>query len=106
MAKAGFGAADITPAAGAELAGYHSKRLADGMLDPLYVQAFVLDAPTARLALLVFDLMAVEADQTEAIRAHLLDSLGIPGDSIIVTCTHTHTAPVVFKFFESDPVPG
>ncbi len=106
MPGAGFAAADITPPMGAELSGYHSKRFAAGVLDPLYVRAFVLDEPTATMALLVLDLMAVEHAQTEAIRAHLSKSLGLPAGSIVVACTHTHTAPAVFDFFETERVPG
>ena len=64
MLRAGFGMADITPALGVELKGYHSKRFASGVLDPLCVRAFVLDGEALRLAVLVFDLLAVERAQT------------------------------------------
>ncbi len=106
MLRAGFGMADITPALGAELKGYHSRRFASGVLDPIHVRAFVLDGEATKLAVLVFDLMAVEHVQTEAIRAHLSRTLGLPGGSVIVSTTHTHTAPVVFDFFDGSPAPG
>ena len=106
MLKAGFGRAEITPQTGAELVGYHSKRFVTGVLDPLYVRALIVEEQTPKLVLLVLDLMAVERAQTEAIRAHLSQSLGLAGGSVVVTCTHTHTGPPVFDFFESEAVPG
>jgi hypothetical protein len=39
MLKAGFARLDVTPPLGVPLAGYYEKRIADGVLDPIQVNA-------------------------------------------------------------------
>ena len=43
MLKAGFGRIDITPPLGVSVQGYYEKRLADGILDPLYATAVAFE---------------------------------------------------------------
>jgi len=103
MLKAGFAQADITPKEPVELAGYFNRRVSQGVLDPLFAKALVLDEGGKRLALIVLDLIGVSGELTERIRGRLSEGVGLPAGSVMVCATHTHTAPVVVPLFGLNP---
>src|ERR1041385_2110247 len=55
--RVGAGVIDITPPLGIPLAGYYHERGADGVLDPLYSKALVIEFDGERGALVVLDLL-------------------------------------------------
>ncbi|NUQ00626.1 MAG: hypothetical protein HUU35_12310 [Armatimonadetes bacterium] len=80
---------------GAELAGYgpYLGRAADGVHDPLYATALVLEQDGERLALLALDLIGVSAPLTSIIRHAVEQQCQISGDRLMVACSHTHSGP-------------
>ena len=83
---------DITPeeVRGLHLAGFGSGRTALGVLDPLEVGALYLKEGDAEVVLVTLDCIGVNSPTVEAIRAR---TTGLDTGAIIVTATHTHSAP-------------
>ena len=93
--QAGFAQADVTPITQVHLAGYFHRRPSTGVLDPLYARAAVLDDGATRLALVSVDLIGFPLELVDRLRSRL--GAGFP--HVLVTATHTHTAPVAFSVF-------
>ena len=85
----------ITPPIGVELAGYgpNRERYSTDIHDHLTGQALVLDDGTTRVAILTADLMSLSVDFTRTVRQGIEEATGIPGECIMVTVSHSHTAP-------------
>lgn len=84
---------DITPALGFPLAGYYHERLATGTLDPLYAKALVLRKGQHQVALVACDLTGIATDLTREVRRRACAVTGIPDAHIVLSATHSHTAP-------------
>lgn len=93
MLKAGFSRVDITPPLGDDIAGYFVKRLADGVLDPLYVNTIALQNGEDTLILMAADCMAVMIDAVNKIKAVISERTGVPEDNILFSALHQHTGP-------------
>lgn len=91
--RVGVAALDITPPLGAPMAGYYHARGADGVVDPLGAKAMVVECEGRRAALVALDLISVPRVVTDRARAEIGDALGIPGECVMVSATHTHTGP-------------
>ena len=91
--KAGFARVDATPPLGIPIVGYFHKRIADGVLDPLYVDCVaVSDSTNSALIYCVDSLGLRNAFIVKAIPA-IAAATGVPGERIYVHATHTHTGP-------------
>ncbi|HSL71714.1 MAG TPA: neutral/alkaline non-lysosomal ceramidase N-terminal domain-containing protein, partial [Longimicrobiales bacterium] len=93
--RAGFGRVDLTPPPGAGLMGYGPEGARSrGYRMRLYARALLLEDPAGeRIALVVTDLMSISA-LVQRKAAELLARDGIIGtDRLIVSATHTHSAP-------------
>jgi neutral ceramidase len=90
--KAGFAAADITPALPFAMGGYdHRTSPAEGVHDPLYARALVLDDLSGgRLGLVAVDLVWVTAGLCETVAARA----GWARERLILAATHTHSGPL------------
>lgn len=88
----GTAAVKITPTMPVTLSGYFNVRMWDRVLDDLYAQALVLRDPRTgvSLTLVVLDLVGVPEALVARVRERLPD---VP--NLLITCTHTHTAPAV-----------
>jgi hypothetical protein len=96
--RAGFAQLDITPPAGLPLGGYGMRTGgADGALDPLFCRAVVLDDDTGPVAVVVLDLVYVFADWTARVRVRAGEVLGLAADRLLISATHTHAGPGVFR---------
>jgi hypothetical protein len=95
--RVGMAEVDITPPVGFPMAGYYHERLADGAIDPLKAKAIVFrDGPT-EAALVVCDLIGIATDLSQAIRKRASEKTGIPASHIVISATHSHTAPDYMK---------
>lgn len=95
---AGFAAHEITPAGPVEQSGFVARTAKSvGVHDPLYARAAVLADGPDRAALLVLDVIGVDADLTREIRAAVAATAGVPAERIAVLATHTHGAPAVLR---------
>ncbi|WP_406697004.1 neutral/alkaline non-lysosomal ceramidase N-terminal domain-containing protein [Singulisphaera sp. Ch08] len=95
--RVGVAEADITPPVGFPMAGYYHERLADGAIDPLKAKAIVFRDAHAESALVVCDLIGIATDLSHAIRKRASEKTGIPISHIVVSATHSHTAPDYMK---------
>ena len=93
MLKIGVAAAPITPFLGAEMEGYYFPRSADGVHDHLWAKSIVLDDGLQQIALVACDLVEVRADLVQAARRLIQENVGIRPDHVMISATHTHTAP-------------
>jgi neutral ceramidase len=91
--QVGLAEEDITPPAEFPMAGYYHERLADGTLDPLKAKAIVFRGPREDAALVVCDLIGISADLAGAVRKRASEKTGIAVSNIVVSATHSHTAP-------------
>lgn len=95
--RVGVAEADITPPIGFPIAGYYHERLADGTVDPLKAKAIVFRDANTEAALVVCDLIGIATDLSQAVRQRASDRTGIPATHIVISATHSHTAPDYMK---------
>lgn len=93
MIRAGFSTGRITPAPGALLQGNWGAIPSHAVLRPLEVRAIVFESGGQRVAIATVDVIGVTKPTTDRIRARVVRSCGIPGDHVMVVCSHTHCAP-------------
>lgn len=74
------------------LAGFHNSRPAQGVLDPLWARAMVLDAGDVKIALCVIDMVGFGNDEVIATRKLILEN-NPSLDYIIIASTHVHSSP-------------
>ena len=94
MMKAGFSVVDITPEPGIYLTGYGMpERLATGVHSPLTATAMVMNDGEKNAAVISLDWCFVDWELTKDIRRAIFEKTGIPEQNILLSCTHTHSAP-------------
>ena len=91
--RVGVAVTDITPSLGIQMAGYYHARGAEGVLDPLFSKALVMESDGVRAAFVVLDLISVTRAITDEARAAIERETGIPGDHVMISATHAHTGP-------------
>ncbi|HKG25490.1 MAG TPA: hypothetical protein VKB09_07560 [Thermomicrobiales bacterium] len=91
--RAGTGVTVVTPPLGTPLIGLFEYREAATVADDLTARALVLDDGATRLALVVCDLIALSGATVAAARKRIAARYDIPGERVMVACTHTHTGP-------------
>ncbi len=93
--KVGFAKVDITPQLGVCMAGYFSKREAEGILDPLYASALSVSDSDGNIKwiLVSCDLIGIDADYINTTRKLISERLGLSGEKVMVHSTHIHTGP-------------
>ena len=93
MLKVGFSRLDVTPPLGNDLAGYFVRRIADGILDPLYLNTVAVKNGEDTIILMAVDYIGVKLGVCDKIRAAISDRTGVPTDHILFAALHQHTAP-------------
>lgn len=73
------------------IAGFHSRRPANGIHDNLWSRTAIFDDGNTRVAMVSLDAIGLFHDQVIDIRQRLPQELGI--DYCIVACTHVHESP-------------
>lgn len=92
MFKAGFSRVDITPPLGSNLAGYFSTRLAEDILDPLYLNALAFTDGESTNIIITSDFLSVMEVFATPIREMVSKRTGVPADNIMITALHQHTS--------------
>lgn len=104
--QAGAAAVDITPKHfPISVNGGFTDRTATKANDPLHARAVVLDDGTTRLALVTVDSCLILRAVLDAAKAKAAAKTGIPAGNMMISATHTHTAPTVTPAFGSEPDP-
>jgi hypothetical protein len=102
--RAGAYAMDITPQKSPiSVNGGMQDRQAKGAHDRLHARCLVLDDGQTRLALAVCDSCMIPRELMDEAKSRASRSTGIPVDHMLISATHTHTAPTVSGVFQSDP---
>jgi neutral ceramidase len=91
--QVGIAETDITPPNGFPMAGYYHERLAEGSSDPLKAKAIVFRDAQVEAALVVCDLIGIATDLSQGVRKRASEKTGIPVANIVISATHSHTAP-------------
>lgn len=94
--KAGFAKADITPTAPMPMWGYGARHdaLSQGVRDPLFAKAVVVEAGDQKLALVGLDLgRSPDAAMMDRIRAAVKATSGVT--FVMLSGSHTHHGPVL-----------
>jgi hypothetical protein len=88
------------------LAGFHNSRPAQGVLDPLWARAMVIDAGDVKIALCVIDMIGFGNDEILASRK-LIQASNPELDYVIIASTHVHSSPDLMGLWgPSDYVSG
>lgn len=91
--RIGLAETDITPPKGFLMASYYHERRAAGTHDPLKAKAIVFRGTKEQAAIVLCDLTGIAMDLTVAVRRRAAAKTGIPANHIVVSATHSHTAP-------------
>ena len=99
MIKMGVSHAYITPPVGAKIDGFAAREPSStGVSDNLKVISLVVSDGETKAAVVSCDLLDVDANLVNEIRAETNKRTSIPRKNISVACTHTHYGPTVSKF--------
>lgn len=93
--KAGFAKKNITPELGTAINGYTLLRYAEGVLDELEAVALAVAVGDTKALFISADICYVKRNILDICRKDISEATGVPVDSIIIACTHTHTSPMV-----------
>ncbi|MCD6318130.1 neutral/alkaline non-lysosomal ceramidase N-terminal domain-containing protein [Candidatus Aerophobetes bacterium] len=95
--KAGTAVVDITPPVGTRMGGYRLRDIpSQGIHDPLYAKALILEQDEQRIAILTVDLGAVNKNIVEKTKGLIEDKTGIKKEAILIAASHTHSGPDTF----------
>lgn len=104
--RAGAALIDITPTnLPIRTAGNLTVTLVSKIHDPLHTRAMVLDDGATMLALAVVDSCMVAREDLDAAKAIASRATGISVSNMMISATHTHTAPCVYGCHGNDPEP-
>jgi len=94
--QAGVFAVDITPTQFPVITnGYFTERTEERSIDRLMSRAWVLDNGETRLAIAVVDNFMIKRELLDEVKRMVFGATSIPIDRILISATHTHTAPSV-----------
>lgn len=92
--RAGAAAVDVTPTQlPVRVNGGFLEKVVSQVNDRLYARAIVLDNGTTRIALCVVDSCMVPRELVDTAKAAASQATGIPVERMLVSATHTHSAP-------------
>jgi hypothetical protein len=104
--KAGAFAQDVTPERfPISVNGNFADKKATAAHDPLHARCLVLDDGATKLALVVVDSCMIPREIMDAAKTLAEKATGIPAANMLISATHTHSAPAVAGVFQSDPDP-
>ena len=94
---AGFSRTDITPMTAIPIRGYYKKRFAEGVLDPLEINAAAFRCGDDTVILMSIDSCGFSTETMTWYRESIAKKCGIPAEAVFLSCTHTHTGPFIDK---------
>ena len=97
---AGAAKVEITPTESVWMGGYGILRGSQGVHDPLYARALVLERGNLRFALVSVDLVGIQRQDL----LKFLETLDFPPGQIVVCSTHNHSGPDTIGFWGLPPV--
>lgn len=105
--RAGAYAMDVTPTGFPVIVnGSFLSKTADKVHDRLHVRWLVLDDGMTRVALGVLDTCVIPVEFADAVKARARDMIGIPPERVMLSATHTHSAPSLMQVLGTPPDPN
>lgn len=103
--RAGVSQTDLSPDKGVDLGGYpYFERENIGIHDPLYGTClYLVNDKDDSVLLMASDLCYMTKKQCDSIKDQVNAKTGIPKDNIIITFSHSHSAPWMSAMFKSLP---
>ncbi len=100
--KAGVARKNITPSFPVWMAGYASRTSpSEGKLHDLWAKSLMLeDAKGNKSVLITMDLLGIPKDFSDALRQKIERKYGLSKSQIVLSCSHTHSGPVVARALE------
>ena len=97
--KIGVASVDITPKESIMLVGYAARtEPSKGIVHPIYARAMAFEDTTRNKAVLVAtDLIGFSRIISDEISNRVEQELGLPRECLMLTSSHTHTAPLLYK---------
>jgi hypothetical protein len=96
----------ITPPVGMPLAGSYATRVSNGTFDELFAKAIVIEQDGAKVALVALDLSGTTRPCVAAARKLIAEQTGIAPERVLISATHTHSAPVQTRGNLMDEITG
>jgi len=103
--RAGAATANISPVLGASLAGGMTDRKCTDVHDELLVRCAALESGSTRMLLATIDSCMVPRSILDKVRARIATENAIAPEFILMSSTHTHSAPPAMHLFQSMPDP-
>ncbi len=103
--QVGFARIDITPPLGVNVVGYFKERIADGILDNLYVNAVAVGKGNDRIMIMCVDSLYTKTPFAKKAIELIAKRTGLKEESIFINATHTHTGPSL-DIFDNDRFAG
>lgn len=103
--RAGAATSNITPWLGVSINGGFHDHKATHVHDELHARCIVLDDSQTRLALVVVDSCMVPREIFDEAKRLASQRTGILASNMLMSATHTHSAPAAASVFQSDPDP-
>ena len=92
--KVGIAQVEYKPPIGLPLMGnFRDDYASRGFHDPLYASAMVIADSKTKFVLFSIDICYMTREQIAFIRKIIFKKTGIPQENVMVTCTHSHSAP-------------
>ena len=90
----GTASINITPSVGTWMGGYGARiHGATDIHDDLYAKVMVFSDGETKAAIVTCDLVGITEESTAAVRAQVEEQTDIPGNHVMITCSHTHSGP-------------
>jgi len=93
--QVGYAEVNINPPLGIGVYGYYVPRHAKGFLDDLKASALALRCGGTTVALIAVDTGSIESPEVKRYCATIAQKTGIPAENILISASHSHTAPFV-----------
>ena len=105
--EAGVSVQDICPVKSLHLFGYpHVERNSTGIHDPILASSLCLRNEKTSIILVAVDIGIIDTQTANELRVAIAGSVRIPESHVFISCTHTHSAPLVadYLMLGHDPV--
>ncbi len=104
--RAGAAAIDITPKKlGVSMTGSFQDRTAIAVADRLHARGLVIDDGKTRVAIVVCDICLISREIFDEAKAEASKQTGIPVNRMMMSATHTHSAPTAVPLAQCNPTP-
>ena len=102
--RAGAATSNITPPLGVSINGNFQDTKAAHIHDELHARCLVLDNGDTRIAFVVVDSCLIPREIFDDAKRMIREQTGLPPDHVLISSTHTHSAPASVSIYQSEAV--